>query len=38
MVRVITPVHGLEELEETEKRLQEFTREIIPVLGEFLPD
>jgi len=38
MVRVITPVHGFEELEEAEKRLQEFTREIVPVLGEFLPD
>jgi len=38
MVRVITPVHGLEELEEAEKRLQGFTREIVPVLGEFLPD
>ena len=38
MVRVITPVHGLEELEEAEERLQGFTREIVPVLGEFLPD
>jgi len=37
MVRVITPVHGLEELEEAEKRLQEFTREIVPVLGEYIP-
>jgi len=38
MVRVITPVYGLEELEEAEKRLQGFTLEIVPVLGEFLPD
>jgi exosortase D (VPLPA-CTERM-specific) len=39
MVRVIMPVYGgLEELEEAEKRLQGFMREIVPVLGEFLPD
>ncbi|MDL1982904.1 MAG: VPLPA-CTERM-specific exosortase XrtD [Deltaproteobacteria bacterium] len=38
MVRVITSVHVLEDLEEAEKRLQGFTREIVPVLGEFLPD
>ncbi len=38
MVRIITPVYGLEELEEAEKRLQRFTLEIVPVLGEFLPD
>jgi len=38
MVRVITPVYELEELEEAEQRLQGFTLEIVPVLGEFLPD
>jgi len=38
LVRTITPVYEFEELKDAEERLQEFTRKIVPVLGEFLPD
>jgi EpsI family protein len=38
LVRVITPVYKDEDLEDAERRLQAFTRELVPVLGEFLPD
>ncbi|MBU4415146.1 MAG: VPLPA-CTERM-specific exosortase XrtD [Proteobacteria bacterium] len=38
LVRLITPVYESEELKDAEARLQGFTREIVPVLGEFLPD
>ncbi len=37
LVRLITPVAGSETLEEAEKRLQEFTKGIVPILDEFLP-
>jgi EpsI family protein len=37
LVRVITPVYENEKLEDAEVRLQEFTREIVPVLNQFLP-
>jgi hypothetical protein len=36
-VRLITPVLPGEQAEEAEKRLQEFTRLIVPTLDEFLP-
>ena len=38
LVRVITPVYDTEELEKAEERLQGFTREIVPILSEFLPE
>jgi len=38
LVRVMTPVYESEELEDAEKRLQGFTRDIVPVLDEFLPE
>ena len=37
LVRILTPVYGFEKLEETEARLQDFTRKIAPVLAQFLP-
>jgi EpsI family protein len=37
LVRVLTPVYNLEEPEDAEKRLQEFVRQVSPVLLEFLP-
>ena len=37
LVRIITPVYESERLEDAEKRLQGFTREIAPALGEFIP-
>ena len=38
LVRVITPVYKDENLENAEKRLQSFTRELVPELAKFLPD
>ncbi|MBM4333118.1 MAG: EpsI family protein [Deltaproteobacteria bacterium] len=38
LVRLITPVLPGEQVEDAEKRLQEFTKEIVPVLEEFLPN
>lgn len=38
LVRLITPVYPQESPEEAEKRLQEFTKEIVPVLNQFLPN
>ncbi len=38
LVRVMTPVYESEGLEDAEQRLQKFTREIVPVLSEFLPE
>ena len=38
LVRVITPVYQDENLENAEKRLREFTRQLVPVLVGFLPD
>jgi exosortase D (VPLPA-CTERM-specific) len=37
LVRLITPVLPGEQAEDAEKRLQEFTRLIVPTLNEFLP-
>jgi hypothetical protein len=34
---VITPVYERERLEDAEARLQGFTREIVPVLKEYIP-
>lgn len=38
LVRLITPVYVTEDLADADLRLQAFTRMIIPVLNEFLPD
>jgi len=37
LVRLITPVYESEELEDAEARLQGFTREIVPMLGGYIP-
>jgi hypothetical protein len=37
LVRVITPVYPNESVEDADKRLVSFTREIVPVLNEYLP-
>ena len=37
LVRVITPVHQFEELKDAEARLLAFTREIVPVLDDYIP-
>jgi len=37
LVRVLTPVYESEGLEDAEKRLQGFTREIVPVLAGYIP-
>ena len=37
LVRLITPVYPNESLEDADKRLVAFTKEIVPVLNEFLP-
>ena len=37
LVRVITPVLSGEQVEDAEKRLQEFTKQIVPVLDGFIP-
>lgn len=37
LVRVITTVYESEDPEEAEKRLQEFTKDIVPVLNEYIP-
>ena len=37
LVRVITPVLQGEQVEDAEKRLQDFTKQIVPVLDQFLP-
>ena len=37
LVRLITPVMQGEEVEDAEKRLQEFTKQIVPVLDGFIP-
>jgi EpsI family protein len=38
LVRVITPVYSDERLEDAEARLQGFTRLVVPVLDEFIPN
>jgi len=37
LVRVITPVYEKETIEEAEARLAGFTREVVPILDEFIP-
>jgi len=37
LVRVITPVYEKEGVEDADRRLKEFVREIVPILAEFLP-
>jgi len=37
LVRLITPVVQGEQVEDAEKRLQDFTRQIVPILDDFLP-
>jgi EpsI family protein len=37
LVRVITPVYASETLNDAEARLQGFTREVVPVLDQFIP-
>jgi len=38
LVRLITPVYGRESPSDAETRLQEFTREIVPILREYVPE
>jgi exosortase D (VPLPA-CTERM-specific) len=38
IVRLITPVGQYEDVESADRRLQNFTRQLWPVLGEFLPE
>ena len=38
LVRVITPVLQGEQVEDAEARLQGFTREIVPVLDDYIPN
>jgi exosortase D (VPLPA-CTERM-specific) len=38
LVRLITPVYEFEELQDAETRLQGFMGDIVPVLGEYIPD
>ena len=37
LVRLTTPVYESEELGDAEERLQGFTREVLPVLADFIP-
>ena len=37
LVRLITPVYANEELRDAEARLQGFTKEIVPLLDEYIP-
>lgn len=37
LVRLVTMVYPNEEVSDAEKRMQEFTQEVVPVLNEFLP-
>lgn len=36
LVRVITPVYEAEGLEKAEERLQEFVRDIVPVMDQYI--
>lgn len=38
LVRLITPVYAFEELQDAETRLHGFMRDVVPVLGEFIPN
>ncbi len=37
LVRIITPLYPHEDMKEAESRLQGFTKQVVPVLNEFLP-
>jgi exosortase D (VPLPA-CTERM-specific) len=37
LIRVITPMAGSEKIEDADKRLQSFIKEIVPTLNEFIP-
>jgi EpsI family protein len=37
LVRVITPVYGNEKVEDADARLAGFTKEIVPILDQFIP-
>ena len=37
LVRVITPVYQNEKIEETEARLAGFTRDVVPILDQYIP-
>ena len=37
LVRLITPVYSDENLEDAEKWLQDFVRDVVPVLEEYIP-
>ena len=37
LVRVVTPVYESETLKDADARLQEFTKEIVPVLAGYIP-
>jgi EpsI family protein len=38
LVRLITPVYENEKLKDADERLQGFTREIVPLLAQFIPE
>jgi exosortase D (VPLPA-CTERM-specific) len=38
LVRLITPVYNDEKLQDAEKRLQDFAKDIVPVLKEYIPE
>ncbi len=38
LIRLITPVYDRESMEEAEARLQGFTKEIVPVLKDYIPE
>jgi EpsI family protein len=38
LVRLITTIYNSEKMEDADMRLQEFTREVKPLLDEFLSD
>jgi hypothetical protein len=37
LVRVITPVYQNEKIEEAEGRLAGFTKELVPILDQYIP-
>jgi EpsI family protein len=37
LIRIITPVTSAEKIEDAEKRLQSFMRDIMPLLNEYIP-
>ena len=37
LIRLITPLSELEPAEQADQRLQQFTREVLPLLAEYIP-